>query len=187
MNKTLVCAVLAALALTACGEQQSVQQTPAPQAETPSAEIVIQEVVASEVASEAQPESASETAVADPITARQEAFKKVGGAMESIGGMLKGKVAFDAEQFKTFVANMQQASEEAFQNFGEGTQGGNAKDELWANKADFDKGAEEMKAAIAALNEAAQTGNKEAIGPAVGAVGGTCKACHENFKKPVNK
>lgn len=184
MNKTLICAVLAALALTACGEQQSVQPAPAPQAETTSAEIVIQEVVASEVASE---ETASETAVADPITARQEAFKKVGSAMESIGGMLKGEVAFDAEQFKTFVANMQQASEEAFQNFGEGTQGGNAKDELWANKADFDKGAEEMKAAIAALNEAAQTGNKEAIGPAVGAVGGTCKACHEAFKKPVNK
>ena len=81
---------------------------------------------------------------------------------------------------------MQTAGAEAFQHFGEGTQGGNAKPDLWANMADFEAGRDKMIDAVAALNEAAQTNDLNAIKPKMGDLGGSCKACHDAFKEKTN-
>ncbi|MBQ9682305.1 MAG: cytochrome c [Neisseriaceae bacterium] len=184
MNKTLL-AVLTALALTACGQQQAaapaepapaaqeaapVEQAAAPAAEQPAAP-----------AAEQQP--ATEV---DHVKARQDAFKQVGDAMKTIGDVVKGDVAYDAEQFKAVVAQMQDAGAEAFQHFGEGTQGGNAKADIWTNMAKFEEGRDKMAAAVAALNEAAQTNDLNAIKPKMGDLGGSCKSCHDAFKEKTN-
>ena len=95
MNKTILSAILAALALSACApqadnnsapaqtEQQAAPAEVAPVAETP-AEV---------------PAPVVEEAVVDPIKARQDSFKKVGEAMGAMGDMVKGDVAFDAAAF----------------------------------------------------------------------------------------
>ena len=180
MNKTLL-AVLTALALTACGQQQAAApaEQPAPAAE----QAAPVEQPAAETAAPAAEQPAAEI---DHVKARQDAFKQVGEAMKTIGDVVKGDVAYDAEQFKAVVAQMQTAGAEAFQHFGEGTQGGNAKPELWANMADFEAGRDKMAAAVTALNEAAQTGDLNAIKPKMGDLGGSCKACHEAFKEKTN-
>ncbi|MBR5940903.1 MAG: cytochrome c [Neisseriaceae bacterium] len=158
--KKLVLALSTAtiFALTACGGEKPVEVNQPAQAEAaPAAEI-------------------------DHVKARQDAFKKVGENMETIGKVVGGKVAYDAEQFKALVAEMQAAGGEAFQHFGEGTQGGNAKPELWANMDKFEAGRDKMAAAVTALNEAAQTGKLNAIKPKVGDLSNTCKECHQAFK-----
>lgn len=179
MNKTLL-AVLTALALTACGGQQQAAapaEQPAPAAE--------QAAPAAEPAAPAA-EQAAPAAETDHIKARQDAFKQVGEAMKTIGDVVKGDVAYDAEQFKAVVAQMQTAGAEAFQHFGEDTQGGNAKADIWSNMAKFEEGRDKMAAAVAALNEAAQTGDLNAIKPKMGDLGGSCKACHDAFKEKTN-
>ena len=177
MNKTLL-AVLTALALTACGQQQAA----APAAEpAPAAQEVAPVEQAAAPAAEQQP--ATEV---DHVKARQDAFKQVGEAMKTIGDVVKGDVAYDAEQFKAVVAQMQDAGAEAFQHFGEDTQGGNAKADIWTNMAKFEEGRDKMAAAVAALNEAAQTNDLNAIKPKMGDLGGSCKACHDSFKEKTN-
>lgn len=181
MNKTLL-AVLTALALTACGQQQvaAPAEQPAPAAEQAAP---VEQPAAETAAPAAEQQPAAEI---DHVKARQDAFKQVGDAMKTIGDVVKGDVAYDAEQFKAVVAQMQDAGAEAFQHFGEGTQGGNAKPEIWANMADFEAGRDKMVAAVTALSEAAQTGDLNAIKPKMGDLGGSCKACHDAFKEKTN-
>ena len=180
MNKTLL-ALLTALALTACGQQQAAAPAapaaePAPAVEQPAAP-----------AEQAAPAAEQPAAEVDHVKARQDAFKQVGEAMETIGKVVKGEVAYDAEQFKATVAQMQEAGAEAFQHFGEDAQGGNAKPEIWSDMAKFEAGRDQMVAAVTALNEAAQTNDLNAIKPKMGDLGGSCKACHNAFKeKPAN-
>ena len=181
MNKTLL-AVLTALALTACGQQQAAAPAPAEQP-APAAEQAEPEQTAPAAETPAAEQPAAEI---DHVKARQDAFKQVGDAMKTIGDVVKGDVAYDAEQFKAVVAQMQTAGAEAFQHFGEGTQGGNAKPVLWANMADFEAGRDKMIDAVAALNEAAQTNDLNAIKPKMGDLGGSCKACHDAFKEKTN-
>lgn len=179
MNKTLL-AVLTALALTACGQQQAAApaEQPAPAAEQAAPE---QTAPAAETPAAEQP-----AAEIDHVKARQDAFKQVGEAMKTIGDVVKGDVAYDVEQFKAVVAQMQTAGAEAFQHFGEDTQGGNAKPDIWSNMAKFEEGRDKMAAAVAALNEAAQTNDLNAIKPKMGDLGGSCKACHDAFKEKTN-
>ena len=181
MNKTLL-AVLTALALTACGQQQSA--APA-ETTTPAAEQAApaEQAPATEAAAPAAEQPAGEV---DHVKARQDAFKKVGESMENIGKVVNGEIPYDAEQFKELVADMQTAGGEAFQHFGEGTQGGNAKAEIWTDMAKFEAGRDQMVAAVTALNEAAQTNDLNNIKPKMGDLGGSCKACHDAFKEKTN-
>ena len=58
-----------------------------------------------------------------------------------------------------------------------------AKPDVWANFEDFQKKWEDMAGPAAQLQAAAGQGAAE-IGAALGPVGGTCKACHDKYRKP---
>jgi len=68
--------------------------------------------------------------------------------------------------------------------FGEGTDKGDtkAKPEIWMDKGKFDEYAQKMQGEMSKLNAAAKTGNLDSIKTAVGAVGGSCKTCHDAFR-----
>jgi cytochrome c556 len=68
--------------------------------------------------------------------------------------------------------------------FVEGSDKGNtkAKPQIWTEKAKFNEYAEKMQAEMTKLDAAAKTGNLDSIKAAVGAVGGSCKACHDAFR-----
>jgi cytochrome c556 len=55
---------------------------------------------------------------------------------------------------------------------------------IWEKPDDFRKAMEAFGAAAADLGKAAETDPK-AVGPAVGALGKTCKNCHDSFRKEV--
>jgi len=57
-----------------------------------------------------------------------------------------------------------------------------AKAEVWSDGAKFKAAAEKMQSEVAKLDAAAKGGNLDAIKGAMGAVGGACKACHDDFR-----
>ena len=59
----------------------------------------------------------------------------------------------------------------------------NAKPEIWKERAKFDAAALKMQDDVAKLNAAAKTGNLDAIKTAAGAVGQSCKACHDSYQR----
>ena len=73
----------------------------------------------------------------------------------------------------------------AWVGFVEGSDKGdtNAKPDIWREKAKFDENARKLQEDVAKLNAAAKTGSLDQIKPALGAMGQTCKACHDQFKR----
>lgn len=59
-----------------------------------------------------------------------------------------------------------------------------AKPEIWENWAEFEQYADELKSASTTLAEIAAGGDAAAIGAQLKEVGGKCRQCHEEFRKP---
>jgi len=60
-------------------------------------------------------------------------------------------------------------------------EGSRAKPEIWTDMAGFDAKFEDMNTAALALVSAA---GAAAVAAGMGALGGSCKACHENYRGP---
>ena len=124
-------------------------------------------------------------AFAGPIEDRQAAMKANGQTMKILGGMAQGESPFDAavakEQGEAMAARF-----DALRNlFPPGSDKGPpetyAKPEIWSDPEGFTAALDQaMNAslALAAVTDEAQL--KEAVGK----VGGTCKNCHDKYRRP---
>ena len=121
----------------------------------------------------------------DAIKYRQSALFVMGQHFTRLAAMAQGKIPFDAKAAADNAAVVETMSKLPWPAFGEGTdQGGNtkAKPEIWTDNAKFKDAAEKMQAEVMKLSAAAKTGKLEDLKSAVGATGGTCKNCHDNFR-----
>ena len=121
----------------------------------------------------------------DAIKYRQSAFTVMANHFGRVAQMAQGRVPFDAKVAAENADIVLTMSKLPFQGFGEGTDKGlpqRAKPEVWKEQPKFRAAAEKMQAEVAKLDAAAKTGNLDAIKAAVGAVGGSCKACHDDFR-----
>jgi len=121
----------------------------------------------------------------DAIKYRQSALFVMGQHFTRLAAMAQGKIPFDAKAAADNAALVETLSKLPWAAFGEGTdQGGNtkAKPEVWTDNAKFKEAAEKMQAEVIKLSAAAKTGKLEDLKTAVGATGGTCKNCHDNFR-----
>ena len=121
----------------------------------------------------------------DAIKYRQSAFTVMANHFSRVAAMAQGRVPFDAKVAAENADIVLTMSKLPFQGFGEGTDKGlpqRAKPEVWKEQAKFKAAAEKMQGEVAKLDAAAKTGNLDAIKAAVGAVGGSCKACHDDFR-----
>src|SRR6218665_1043075 len=55
---------------------------------------------------------------------------------------------------------------------------------IWSNRADFEAKAADYAAAAAKLADLAKAGDKPGFAAQFAVVGGTCKACHDAYRKP---
>ena len=102
-----------------------------------------------------------------------------------VAGMASGKIPFDAKvaadsaQVAEFVGRLPWAA------FGDGTDKGDtrAKPEIWKEKAKFNEYADKLNLEMSKLAAAAKTGNLDSIKTAVTATSGTCKTCHDAYRK----
>ena len=121
----------------------------------------------------------------DAIKHRQSVMTLQGHYVGPLFAMANGRVPFDAKLAADNAEILSTLTRLAWVGFVEGTDKGetNAKPEIWKEKARFDETARKLQDDVAKLNAAAKTGNLDQIKAAVGAVGQTCKSCHDTFRK----
>jgi len=109
---------------------------------------------------------------------RQSYFALLGANFGPIGAMVKGEMPWNQEQLQGFADDMNAvASLNLLRGFPEGSDKGTtrAQPEIWENSEDFAQKHSDMQSAV-------EGGDRAAIAQQVGAVGQTCKACHDEYK-----
>ncbi|TYC52261.1 cytochrome c [Rhodobacterales bacterium] len=131
---------------------------------------------------------ASAIAAEDPIATRQAIMSSVGAAAGLGGGMMKGDVAYSPAAGKSAIATMRAASLTFGDFFPEGSDQGKtgAAAKIWEDpdgfKAELAKFAGATEKAMAASGKDGPA-DLEAFKAAFGPVLGSCKSCHETYRK----
>ncbi|MEM1113887.1 MAG: cytochrome c [Pseudomonadota bacterium] len=120
-----------------------------------------------------------------PQSYRQSYFALIAGNFGPLVSMIKGEMPWDDAMAESFASDLDDLGDmNIMRAFGPGSDKGTtrAKPEIWENMADFNAKMDDMQAAISAIEDAAESGDRKAIAGAVGAAGKTCKACHDEYK-----
>lgn len=124
-------------------------------------------------------------ATAGPIEDRQQAMKNVGKAMGQLAAIAKKEAAFDAAVVKAAGESIAENAKVFKANFPEDSKDGPpetwAKAEIWANMDDFNTKADKSVEAAMAMAAVTEEAN---FGAAMGELGGSCKACHQDYRRP---
>ena len=121
----------------------------------------------------------------DAIKYRQSALTVMSTHFGRVAAMTAGRIPYDAKAAADNAAIAVTMSRLPFVAFGEGTEKGlpnRAKPEVWSQSAKFKELAEKMQGEMLKLDVAAKAGTLDALKPAVGAVGASCKACHDDYR-----
>ncbi len=118
------------------------------------------------------------------ITYRQAVMQVQNHHLGRIFAMANGRMPFDAKVAAEDAALLDTIDKLPFVAFIDGSDKGEtkAKPEIWKERAKFDAAALKMQEDVAKLNAAAKTGSLDAIRAAAGAVGQSCKACHDDYQ-----
>lgn len=127
-------------------------------------------------------------AVAGALKARQGYFTMMASNMGVLGAMAKGDMEYDADAALKAAKQIEALGQyDVTAHFIEGS----SRDDLGADhtaaKADIWSKQDDFAQKFAALSEATngiseQVGDQAAIGPVLGQLGGTCKACHDAYR-----
>jgi cytochrome c556 len=123
----------------------------------------------------------------DAVKYRKAAFTVMGTHFGRLGAMVQGRVPFDgavAAANADVVASLSMLPYAGFVEGTSGTEKGQAKANIWSERAKFDEGAKKMQEEVAKLAAAAKTNNLETLKAAFGNAAGTCKSCHDNYRNP---
>jgi cytochrome c556 len=120
---------------------------------------------------------------ADAFQDRHMAMEAVGDAMKPLGAIAKKQAPFDAAVVKANATTIADHLKMASTLFPAGSGGGEslAKPEIWSDAAGFEKGMKDAHAAAVALQSVS---DEAAYGPALGALGSSCKSCHDKYRLP---
>lgn len=132
------------------------------------------------------PASAQFAKPEDAIKYRQSALFVMGQHFGRVGAMANGRVPFDAKVAADNAEIVADMAKLPWAGFGAGTdKGGNtrAKPEIWTEQAKFKENSDKLIAESAKLAAAAKTGNLDSLKTAFAATAGTCKACHDAYRK----
>ena len=116
---------------------------------------------------------------------RQSYFALLGMTFSPMGDMVKGKIEWDNAMFAAWATDLNQAAQFGVERgFALGTDKGTtrAKPNIWLNMEDFFLKLDDFRAAAAQLAETAAAGDASAASKQFVATGGTCKACHDEYK-----
>ena len=118
------------------------------------------------------------------IKYRQAVMKAIGGHNGAASQVVRGNVspegalAMHADALAALTRDIASLFPEG-SDFGETA----AKPEVWSERAEFEKAAEDSGAAAAAFAESVSGGDAEKIAAAFKDLGETCKGCHKQFRE----
>lgn len=133
----------------------------------------------------AAPASAQFAKPEDAIKYRKNALFVMQQNFGRVASMASGRTPFDAKvaaesaETAAYMAKLPWAGFVADTDKGETK----AKPEIWKEPVKFKEASEKTQAEMTKLAAASKTGNLDQIKTAVAAVGGSCKACHDAFRK----
>ena len=110
-------------------------------------------------------------------------MEAMGGHMAAMGTILKeGVHGDDLALHARGIAALSALLPDIFPA-GSDTRKSEALPAIWENREAFDLAVSKLQAAAKDMATAAETGRMEEIIPAVQALGGSCKGCHDDFKE----
>jgi cytochrome c556 len=143
--------------------------------------------VAATLVAMAAPASAQFAKPEDAIKYRQSALFVMSQHFGRIGAMVNGRVPFDAKAAADNAEIVAEMAKLPWAGFIAGTDKGaiptRAKPEIWTDTAKFKDSSDKLVAESAKLAAAAKTGNLDSLKTAFTATAGSCKACHDAFRK----
>jgi len=102
-------------------------------------------------------------------------------------GMMQGKMPFDAQIVARNAGYLNVLDNMAWDGFAESTKDTSAKTRalpaIWAEPDKFKKASENFQAAVSQLVEASKSGDEGKMKAAIGGVGKSCNACHDDFRE----
>ena len=116
------------------------------------------------------------------VLERMESFLQSRGQMKQMRGALQ---AGDLAAVANISAKMQIWADkmDAYFPAGSDKKPSEAAPSIWTDPEGFAKAITDYQTAVSALNKAALSGDAKATKAAFGAVGGTCKSCHQSYRK----
>ncbi len=105
--------------------------------------------------------------------------------MKAMGAMMKGKKPYDAEAFARHADDLAKAASlDLLAGFPEDSDQGetDALPDIWLDFEGFTQKLEALRTASRSLSKVAASGDKAAMGDALGKTGKSCKGCHDSFK-----
>jgi cytochrome c556 len=120
------------------------------------------------------------------VKQRQSALNLLGWYFGPLGAVAKGEKPFDKEDAVRRTTNLVALSKMPWEGFVAGTEKvGNTKamPAVWTNNAKFKELGGKMETEMATLAQLANAGDADGFKKQFGVVGGTCKACHDDFKE----
>lgn len=121
----------------------------------------------------------------DAVKYRKAVMTVMANHFGRVGAMAQGRVPLDAAVAAANADLVVTLSKQPWIGFVEGTSStdkGGAKANIWSERAKFDAAAQKMQDEMAKLVAAARSNNADQLKAAFGAAGGTCKACHDDFR-----
>ena len=136
-------------------------------------------------AATAMPAAAQFAKPEDAIKYRKSAMSLMNTHVGRVFAMANGRAPFDAKAVADNAEIAAAVSKWQFSGFVDGSDKGETKAEpkIWTEMDKFKAAGEKSNEDIAKLNTAAKSGSLDAIKAAVGEVGRSCKACHDNYRK----
>lgn len=118
------------------------------------------------------------------ITYRQGAFHMVSIHMQRINGMLRNEAPFDRARLVRSSGLVRDLIALPWEAFLPGSEGGNAKDDIWLDDAKFQELAKKIQDDTRAFAELAKTADQTRLSEAYKEMRVTCQNCHRQFRNP---
>ncbi|OZI41403.1 cytochrome C [Bordetella genomosp. 5] len=119
----------------------------------------------------------------DAVKYREASFKLIASHFGRMQPVVRGQAPYDAAQIKANVDVLKTLATLPWAAFGPGTEGGDAKPEIWSNADDFKAKQQRLIDNVNKLSVAADAGDLDKVRAAFGDVGASCKACHDAYRK----
>lgn len=120
-----------------------------------------------------------------PLGKRKAIYQQMLDVKEDLGGMLRGRLAYDSEGFIAGAAKLDQLSRQPWQHYPDVKEAqSDARDDVWQQQERFNQMARELEARTAALVTvtAKKPVTAASVGPAFQRVEDACEACHKEFR-----
>ena len=118
----------------------------------------------------------------DAIQYRQGAFQIIKAHFGALQPVVKGQIAYDQAAVLANVQILDQVAKLPWKAFGPGTEGGDARDDIWLDEEGFKAAQKKFLDSLVPLTAAAQAGNLDDLKKAFANTGASCKACHDSFR-----